>query len=245
MRSVIFFAILLSALSPECSARWTRVDSETIRLQGAIDKDSYDSYLAASQGGYSSVILRSEGGSAMPALMIAEDIRRHQSKVRVESHCLSSCANYLLIASPAPQVDCGALVAWHGSPTLDIDSSIQVMMIEDKDPGLIEKYSAWGQRIRKKEREFYEDMGVDQKLLADSLAVMQREGVGGVSSFTFDDMTGDYSETVSAGVWVPTLTIMQRYGIDTRNFCESYDADISSTVKRLKMSAPYTSAAPD
>lgn len=245
MKPAILFALLLPAFSPECSAQWTRVDSETIRLQGAIDKNSYDSYLAASQGGYSSVILQSEGGSAMPALMIAEDMRRHQPKVRVESHCLSSCANYLLIASPAVQLDCGGLVAWHGSPTLDIDSSIQVMLIEEKDPGLIEKYSAWGRRIQKKEREFYENVGVDQKLLADSLAVMRREGVGGVLSFTFDDMTGDYSETASAGAWVPTLAMMQRYGIDTRNFCASYDADISSTVKRLKMSVPYTSAAPD
>ncbi len=181
----------------------------------------------------------------MPALMIAEDMRRHQPKVRVESHCLSSCANYLLIASPAPQVNCGGLVAWHGSPTLDIDSSIEVMLIEDKDRGLIEKYGAWGRRIQKMEREFYESVGVDQALLADSLAVMRREGVGGVSSFSFNDMTGDYSETVSAGVWVPTMAIMQRYGIDTRNFCESYDTDISGAVKRLKMSAPYTSAAPD
>lgn len=181
----------------------------------------------------------------MPALMIAEDMRRHQPEVRVESHCLSSCANYLLIATPAPQVGCGGLVAWHGSPTLDIDSSIQVMVIEEKDPDLVEKYSAWGQHLQKMERDFYESVGVDRTLLADSLAVMQREGVGGVSSFTFDDMTGDYSETVSAGVWVPTMAIMQRYGIDTRNFCASYDEDISSTVKRLKMHAPYTSAAPD
>jgi hypothetical protein len=228
-----------------CHAQWSRVNQDTIRLDGDIDKDSYQSYLDVAKGGYAKVILHSNGGSPMPALMIAGEMREHQPQITVEGTCLSACANYLLLAAPAPHVECGAILIWHGSPADDVDSEVRVMRAEDKNPKLIAKYGAWGSKLKAMERDFYAAIGVNRKLLSDSVAIVQRDHVTPEATFSFDEMTGDYSETVSSGLWVPTTKTMRGYGIDTRNFCPTYDADIPATLKRLNLNAHYTSAGPD
>lgn len=245
MKLIFSFLVAASLLfAGECRAQWSRVNQDTIRLDGSIDRDTYQSYLDVAKDGYSKVILRSYGGTPMPALMIAMDMRERHPQITVEDYCLSACANYLLLAAPAPHVQCGAILIWHGSPSGNIDSTLQVMRMERKNPGLIEKYAAWGAKLEAMEHDFFTAVGVDRALLSDSVAIVQREHVAPEATFTFDEMTGDYSETTAAGLWIPTTKVMRDYGIDTRNICPSYDADIPATLKHLKINAPYTSAGP-
>lgn len=237
--------ILICALAGgDCNAQWSRVDKDTIRLNGGIDRDSYESYLAAAAGGYTKVILRSEGGSPLPALLIARDMRKHRPIISVESHCLSACANYLFLASPAPHVQCGAIIMWHGSPSSTFGRAVQTMRVEGKSPQLIEKYEAWASSFEAMERDFFASIKVNRKLLLDSVEIVRRERIVPEATFTFDEMTGDYSESRSSGLWIPTLGVIRGYGVATRNFCTSYDADIPRALARLGISAPYTSAGP-
>lgn len=180
----------------------------------------------------------------MPALMIALDMRNYHPNITVESHCLSSCANYLALASPAPTVSCGSILIWHGSPSGTFSTSIEKMRLEGKNPKLIKKYKAWSSKFNAMEHEFFSSIGVSIKLLSDSIDIVRREKIEPESTFIFDEMTGDYSESVSSGLWVPTTKVMRGYGVNVRNFCRSYDADISQTLNRLGIVAPYTSAGP-
>lgn len=238
---VTFTAMLICG---ECSAHWSRVDKDTIRLDGEIDRNSYASYQEASEGGYSTVILRSEGGSPMPALLIAKDMQRIQPNIVVNGYCLSACANYLFLASSAPRVECGAVIVWHGSPSGEFESNIEIMRLEGKSPKLVAAYKAWASRFEAMERDFFSSTGIDRHLLSDSEVVLRREKVSPESTFKFDEMTGDYSETTSAGMWIPTTDVMREYGIKVKNFCPSYDADIPKSLNNLGINAAYTSARP-
>lgn len=241
---LIIMGVIISLFYGECNAQWIRVDKDTIKLDGDIDRDSYQSYLDAAAGGYSKVVLKSSGGFPMPALMIAEEIRKISPEIIVESHCLSACANYLLLASPAPHVECGALIIWHGSPSNDFDSNIRIMHEQNKNLKLIEKYEAWSRKYKSMEDGYFTSIGVNKKILSDSVAIVSRDKVAPEVKFEFDDMTGNYSETVSSGLWIPAVKVIRSYGVDTRNFCPTYDADIPSVIKRLGIEAPYTTLGP-
>ena len=166
MRPGILASLLLGTLlaSGTCQAQWTRVDANTIKLAGDIDGSSYQSYRDAAKGGYSTVILDSAGGSPLPALMIAQDMLKHHPKVVVENKCFSACANYPLLAAPAPVVKCGALIIWHGSPSGDFASDITTMRIERKNPDLIRKYIDWSNHFETLERTFFSQAGVNSRL---------------------------------------------------------------------------------
>lgn len=240
--SIFTFFLLFSG---DCDAQWVRVDKDSIRLDGVIDRDSYQSYLDASMGGYSKVILSSVGGSPLPALMIAQDMWKRQPEITVEDYCLSACANYLIFATPAPEVPCGAALAWHGTISGDASERVEVMRLEGRNPKLIEAYRKWAERFHAMEVQYFRDVGIDRNILFDSTSIVDREDIVPEAKFTFDEMTGDTTESISAGMWVPTTAIMRGYGMDTRNFCQTYDADIPRTLESLGMKMPYTSAGPN
>jgi hypothetical protein len=241
---LLMLAILALLYGGECHAQWVRLDKDTIKLDGDITRDSYENYLAVAKPGYSKVILRSAGGTPKPALLIAQDMLSHHPQVIVDDYCLSACANYLLFASPAPTVTCGALLIWHGSPSLGVTAELQKMKLDDKPAKLIQAYADWAKRFEAMEVDYFARVGISRKILTDSVAIVDRERVAPEKTFSFDDMTGDYSETASAGLWIPTTRALRAYGMDTKHFCPSYDQDIPQVLKRLKLSAPYTTAGP-
>lgn len=87
-------------------------DNEAILcLDGRIEKDTDVSPAGRlKEGGL--FIVRSAGGDVASTVALANVIRRRGAEVVVYDQCLSSCANYLLIASDRAYVLRGALVAW-------------------------------------------------------------------------------------------------------------------------------------
>lgn len=240
----LFIALSIMACAGKGYAQWSRIDSQTIKLDGDIGNESYVEYLKVAKGGYSRVILDSSGGSPLPALLIAQDMRAHEPEVIVADRCFSACANYLLLAGPAPRVQCGALVIWHGSPSNDFASNVAVMEAQMKDPRLIETYGRWARKFTAMEDAFFASIHVDKKLLSDSVEIVRREHVAPKATFTFDEMSGDYSETVSSGLWIPTVDVIRSYGVDTARFCPTYDAEIPGALRRLGIRSPYTLRGP-
>jgi len=243
LQFLLVIAVLFTCPS-ECNAQWARVDKNTIKLNGDMGRDAYRSYLDAAKGGYSKVLLQSAGGSPMPALMVAQDMLKYRPEIVVQSYCFSACANYLLMASPAPVVECGAVVIWHGSPSNDFATNIEVMRLQGKNEDLIKKYEEWSGRFAALENAYFSAVKVNKKILSDSVAIVNREHVAPAATFEFDETTGDYSETVSSGLWIPSVKVMRSYGIQTRNFCRTYDTDIAGSLKRLGINAPYTTLGP-
>jgi hypothetical protein len=86
-------------------------DQGILCLDGRIEKDTDVSPAAGlKEGGL--FVVRSAGGDIASTVALANVIRERGAVVVVHDQCLSSCANYLLIASDRSYVLKGALVAW-------------------------------------------------------------------------------------------------------------------------------------
>ncbi|WP_456624013.1 MULTISPECIES: hypothetical protein [unclassified Bradyrhizobium] len=86
-------------------------DQSILCLDGRIEKDTdVSAAKKLKEGGL--FVVRSAGGDIASAIALAEILRERRAAVVVYDQCLSSCANYLLIASGQSHVLKGALVAW-------------------------------------------------------------------------------------------------------------------------------------
>ncbi|AWM02546.1 hypothetical protein [Bradyrhizobium amphicarpaeae] len=86
-------------------------DQTVLCLDGPIEKDADVSPAKKLiEGGL--FVVRSAGGDIASSIALANVLRERRALVVVYDQCLSSCANYLLIASDRSYVLKGALVAW-------------------------------------------------------------------------------------------------------------------------------------
>lgn len=240
--SRIFGALLVSLViySPSIYAgEWVRVSDDIIRFSGVLDKDSYVQYLEVSEGGYKELHISSPGGSPYPALMIALDAQRKRVDVHVDGVCLSACANYLALAGKSLHVSCKSILGWHGSPA-NFDILEEDMKKEGMPDALIVEYSKWLEEYKRIEYEFLQNAGVKLSIFSDSVSIVDKAGIIPDAEYTFDPMTGDYAISTTAGLWIPTVEVLEGYGVKTRNFCRAYDKNIDSNVRVLGIGVPYT-----
>ena len=86
-------------------------DQAILCLDGRIEKDADVSPATKlKEGGL--FVVRSAGGDIASAIALAELLRERRAVVVAYDQCLSSCANYLLIASDRTYVLKGGLIAW-------------------------------------------------------------------------------------------------------------------------------------
>lgn len=103
---------LFSALSPRSRSR--DVDGEWV-IRGQIDRSAADAlrHRLAQAPVPTRLRISSGGGNERAAIDMADQIASHGLPVVVDAFCGSSCANYLLPASPQVQVE--GIVLMHGS----------------------------------------------------------------------------------------------------------------------------------
>lgn len=138
------------------------------------------------------IVVESEGGHALPAIAIGMYVREKGLDIEVEGYCLSACANYIFTAGKTKYVKKYSQIIYHGG-ALQEDLEDQVINIEkdkitrdDKEAHLSysddQKYNArllrylgleksdvdspikFIRTFQKLEREFFEEVGVDQKI---------------------------------------------------------------------------------
>jgi len=216
-------------------ADWTRISSDTIQLVGDIQRSSYEEYKAVAASGYSRVRLKSFGGVPLVALKIAEDIAARKVEVIVDGYCFSSCANYLVLAGAQLTVPCGALIGWHGTPTLESDDEIRRSFAAKNYPAsLTDTYLGWLNDFRKREQEFFKGIKVDHRILEDSVAIPIAEKLKAKVDYKFDSETGAISTITSqAPLWIPESKTLKKYGVQIEGFCTQYSrADIENYLQQ-------------
>jgi len=244
---------LAVCISNVASAGWTRISEEVIRLDGPIDAESYADFKRVADGGFNKVILRSGGGLELIALKIAERIAEKDVEIEIDGYCFSACANFLALAGRRLVVPCDSLIGWHGSHSLKTEDEVRdVHRTHEHPEELTETYLRWLDELRVREQNFYRRIDVCHELLADSVRVpahafpQQEPEV----SFTFDPVTGEFTvsrRSETAGVWIPTARVLEKYGIRTVGFCPKYDdpAHIEAVVSSLGLSElRFTSSGP-
>jgi hypothetical protein len=242
--------ILAIICSTTANAGWGRISNDVIELKGDIEDHSYNQYLAVSKGGYKKILLHSEGGQPAIALMIAEDIYKQKPDIEVQGYCLSACANYLALAGKSLHLPCGSILGWHGSPFAVTDDQVRSdHKIQGFPPEFTENYiEKWHAATRSRERAFFEKIGVDHRLITDSVLIPRSEFPmrPQITSYTFNPVTGDVSMSISreeAPLWIPTKQKLKSYGVPTANFCGRYDRDaIKNAIVKNSYIFKYTSS---
>ncbi|EIL94437.1 hypothetical protein [Rhodanobacter spathiphylli] len=234
--------LITIALFSQCVwAGWTRSSGSTIRFEGDIEKGSYEQYLTVARGGFTRVLLNSSGGYPSVALKIARDIQAHPDvEVDVKGVCVSACASYLAIAGQHLKIECDSVVAWHGGLGTPEDEA-RSMRAEHIPEGLVVAYAAWLTALHADESDFYARAGVDIALLADSEKAVSTLDLD--ESYTLDAVTGEYSYSTSAGVWVPSMRSLKKYGVKDLKYCRDDGAtEIGKALKKNGYSVKFSTA---
>lgn len=241
MRFKLAFFVMLIGVHNVAHADWERVSTDTIRLIGEIDRDSYHEYMKLAGKGYSTLIIKSAGGIPSVALKIAEDVSSRDVAVVVDDYCISACANYLAFSGHQLIVRCNSFLAWHG--TLETpEEALVSMRAQHKPEELIVAYVQWLTNFKDRERSFFKKIGVDYRILEDSTRIVNEANITPKPSFNLDELTGNYSVTTSAALWIPTPDILEDYGVNTDGFCERYNSKkIASMLKVNGITMPFTS----
>ena len=245
MKQIIALTVLLFAFCGSASAGWSRVSDDQIRLDGHIDRDSYDEYMKIAKDGYKELLLNSGGGYPSITLAIAEDVIKRNPMIVVDGVCISSCANYLAIAGAKLVIKCGSAVGWHGGLGSVVDES--AAMRASGIPGnVVDGYAKWLSEFKRKEAEFFRTAKVDVSILSDSIGVIERSGITPEPSFTIDQVTGEYSYTTTTSLWVPAIEDIESYGIRVESCCgQQSDSDTSKSLKNSGVVIPFTSMRKD
>ena len=216
---------------------WERVSRDEITFEGEFDKNSYREFMAIVDGGYREVRVSSLGGNPNITLLIAEDIQRRGARVTVEKYCASACANYILTATRAPRVKCGAVLAWHGTFEGYDETSLRMSGFPET---VITQIKDWTTNFSLREKLLLSKSGINPGLLIDSGRFAHDNASGTSTTYGFDELTGDLTTKIETKSWFPTTKVLRNYGIDTRNFCPDYDRQIKTNMERLGIKGVVT-----
>lgn len=233
--------LLLMCVAGFAHAGWSRISKDEIRLDGEIGRDSYREYMRVAEGGFSRVSLNSGGGLPLVALNIAEDLVLRQVEIVVDGVCMSACANYLAISGRELAVSCDSVLAWHGTLGSVADEKMKMKASGVPDE-LINVYAAWLGDFQVREDRFFKMAGVDKDILSDSVVAIAEVSAGLRPSFSFDDVSGEYSFTTVAPIWVPDVSMLRSYGVNVSSECGCWtDGKIKDSMAKHGIGVPFTS----
>ncbi|WP_062567863.1 hypothetical protein [Pseudoalteromonas arabiensis] len=155
------FLLILSVLLVGCKttqqrvAEISEVSSGTIYFQGETSKqnvEKFEQLLVTSSQQINTLIINSQGGDVMAGLHFGGLVHEYQLNVVVREFCASSCANYVLTASPHVFVEEQAVIGWRGG-------SLQPLYVPMDQPPEVASYIAKWQTA---ERQFFDIINVEQ-----------------------------------------------------------------------------------
>ena len=154
------FLLLLSVLLVGCKttqqrvAEISEVSPGTIYFQGETSKqnvEKFEQLLVTSSQQINTLIINSQGGDVMAGLHFGGLVHEYQLNVVVREFCASSCANYVLTASPHVFVEEQAVIGWRGG-------SLQPLYVPMDQPPEVASYIAKWQTA---ERQFFDIINVE------------------------------------------------------------------------------------
>lgn len=133
----------------------SEISPGTIYYKGETSKKSVEEFeklLVSSRNQIDTLVINSEGGDVMAGLHLGGLVHEYQLNVVVRELCASSCANYVLTASPHVLVEEQAVIGWHGG-------SLQPLYVPMEQPPEVASYIAKWQTA---ERQFFDIINVEQ-----------------------------------------------------------------------------------
>lgn len=153
------------------------------------------------------VRVSSSGGDDLPALALAQDIRRNHAILVVDGVCAGACANYLFVAAARRIVQPGALVIFGGSATA------RLAMVP---PERIKEVTDDDVKTAQLEKQLLKEAGINPALLLEPLLRLQTD----CFSLTSHDRSGKAYINYRAHFvgWVPSRSHLARMGVAVTGF---------------------------
>ena len=193
-----------------------------IPLSGHISADMASRlHTALNDGRPHSLRISSSGGEDLPALAIADDLRRNRTTLVVEGICAGPCANYLFLAAPQRTVRPGALVIFTASATS------RLAMVP---PQRLAEISGAYARTARREKQLLRDAGV-----APALLLEPQLGLGtDCYSLTSRDRAGKAYINYRANFigWTPSRAYLARAGIKVAGFWPNTSAQFQAALQK-------------
>lgn len=96
------------------------VSGTALGFSGCISAEAAEVFISAADRQPEVVVIESSGGDVSAAIRMASAISRNRLRLVIRGGCFSSCANYLVPASPVVAVERDAFVGFHGDVRLTI-----------------------------------------------------------------------------------------------------------------------------
>lgn len=125
------FALLLTMmLSIPASASTnaytlTRTSPSTLIFRGEINDRTASHLLWEISKGVSTLVVTSAGGDFAAGMELGEEIRSRGIAVTVQDYCVSSCANYLFLASPRKTLRPASFLGFHGAMSANLSEEAE------------------------------------------------------------------------------------------------------------------------
>jgi len=88
--------------------------NETIKLEGNVNKENIEEIINAIDNSVNKVIITSGGGEVVSNIRLAKLIREKGIEIEVDGYCMSSCFNYIFLASVKRSIQNSAVLEFHG-----------------------------------------------------------------------------------------------------------------------------------
>lgn len=159
--SILVMSLAACSSSPEPAAN-VRITNGEAMLDGRITSATALRLREASQKGeLQRLVVNSDGGDPMAALQIGYLLHREQLPIDIRGLCTRECANYLFPAAVKRNVYPQAVVSWSGGA---IEQSLILSWESYILPGIRNFVTHYSDQYLRRERRFYETIGVDPLL---------------------------------------------------------------------------------
>jgi hypothetical protein len=156
------------------------------------------------------IAIQSKGGEVNAGLDLGLFLYSNGLNVRVDSYCLSSCANYVFTAGSVKYVSSNSIIAFHGGATSESimnDTLLEELPISERKI-LIDKFKIYRKKLVIKEKEFFDRISVQQRITTIGktnkfLSFWEAEYIGWYYTKSRLSKLGVKNIVVNGGKWEP------------------------------------------
>ena len=117
----VFVVILFFGINSANASEYNK--KSVILLNGEINLKMYNYYISNISSGTKKIIVTSLGGDVKYGVLIGRDIISRKLDVVVRDYCLSSCANYILLAGKNKKIEKNSIIGFHGTSFADSEEN--------------------------------------------------------------------------------------------------------------------------
>jgi hypothetical protein len=106
----------------------TRSSPDTLMFRGEINDRTAAHLLWEINKGITTLVITSPGGDFVAGMELGREIHRRGIAVTVQDYCVSSCANYLFLASPRKSLKPASFLGFHGAMSANLSADAEQLL---------------------------------------------------------------------------------------------------------------------